>query len=55
MLSEKEQEIKLSICGKIKPAFKERGLELPRQKNSSLTCFFFHPQKVPTVVSQEQQ
>jgi hypothetical protein len=43
------------MCGKIKPILDERGLELPRQKNSRPTCFFYHPQKAPAIVFQEQQ
>jgi hypothetical protein len=41
------------MCGKIKPVLKERGSELPRQKNSRPMCFFCHPQIVPTEVSQD--
>jgi len=43
------------MCGKIKPDLKEKGSELPRQKSNRLTCFFCHPQIVPTEVSLEQQ
>jgi hypothetical protein len=55
MLDGKETETKLSMCGKIKPVFKERGSELPRQKSIRPTCFFCHPQIVPEEVSKKQQ
>jgi len=41
------------MCGKIKPVFKKKGSELPRQKSSRPTCFFCHPQIVPAEVSQD--
>jgi hypothetical protein len=42
-------------CGKIKLVFKEEGSKLPIQKNSRPTCFFCHPQIIPTKFSQEQK
>jgi hypothetical protein len=44
-----------SMYGKSKPDFRERGLEIPRQKSSSLLCFFCHPQIVPAEVSQDNK
>jgi hypothetical protein len=41
-----------SICGKIKPVLRERGLEISRQKSSRTTCFFGHSQIVPVEVCQ---
>jgi hypothetical protein len=46
----KEPKSKHSMCGKIKPILGERGLELPRKKCSSLTCFFCHPHQIPAKV-----
>jgi hypothetical protein len=43
------------MYGQIKLVLKERGLELPRQKSSHLTCFFCHPQIVPAEVSQNNK
>jgi hypothetical protein len=36
---EKEITSSPSILGKIKHVLRERGLEIPRQKNSRLMCF----------------
>jgi hypothetical protein len=30
-------------------------LELPKQKNSRLTCFFCHPHKIPAEIFSRQQ
>jgi hypothetical protein len=55
MLQRKENKTKPSMCGKIKSVHKEKGLKLPIQKSSHLTCFFFHPQIVPAKFSQKLQ
>jgi hypothetical protein len=39
MLMEKEMTSIPSMQGKAKPVLMERGLEIPRQKSSRLTCF----------------
>jgi hypothetical protein len=53
MLDDKETESKPSMCGKIKPVLKERGLESLKQKSSRPTYFFYHPQIVSAEVFQD--
>jgi len=43
------------MSSKIKHVLKEKGSELPRQKSNHPTCFFCHPQIVPTKVSRENK
>jgi hypothetical protein len=40
-----------SMYGKSKHDLRERGLEIARQKSSSIMCFFYHPQIVTVEVS----
>jgi hypothetical protein len=44
-----------NMYGKSKPDLRKRGLEIPRQKNSSMMCFFCHPQIVLAEVSQDNK
>jgi hypothetical protein len=43
------------MYGKSKPDIKERGLEIPRQKSSNLTCFSCHPPIVSAKVSHDNK
>jgi hypothetical protein len=44
-----------NMYGKSKPDLRERGLEIPRQKNSSMMYFFCHSQIVLAEVSQDNK
>jgi hypothetical protein len=55
ILDDNEYKNTPSMYGKIKPNLRERGLDIPRQKSNSLMCFFYHPQIVSAVVSQDNK
>jgi hypothetical protein len=42
-----------NMYGKDKHDLRERYLKVPRQKSSSLMCFFCHPQIVPVEIYQD--